>query len=86
MNFFEYTIEVPINEETERRTEDIINMVKDGICCFNLNKIIDEKDEKDNNKRVFILIAHTNISPILYNLFNGLKAKFLCYNKTLVLM
>lgn len=86
MNFFEYNIEVPINEETERRTEDIINMVKEGICCFNLIKISDEDEGENKKKRIFILTSYSNISQILYKLFNGLSAKFICYNKFPVLM
>lgn len=86
MNFFEYIVEMPINEETERRTNDIINMVKDGICCFNLNRISDEELSEDKKKRVFILTSYSNISQFLYKLFNGIPVKFTCYNKIPIYM
>lgn len=86
MNFFEYIIEVPINEAVEKRTEDILNMIKEGICCFNLHKISDEEISEDKKKRTFILTSYSNIAQFLYKLFNGLQVKFTCYNKFPVLM
>ena len=35
MNYLEYTVEFQINEETEKKTKEVMNVVKEGRCGFN---------------------------------------------------
>lgn len=85
MNFLEYTIEVPINEESDKRTTEIMNLIKEGRCCFNLVRYMDD-EENDKKVRTFIITSYSNITQILYQLFNGLMAKYTCFIKTPVNM
>jgi len=50
MNYFEYTVEVEVTEEIEKKTKVIFDMVKDGRSPFNIYKISDETIEGDKNK------------------------------------
>ena len=86
MNYLEYTIEFQINEETEKKTKDIMNVVKEGRCGFNFIKYIDEDDIDDKKKRTFIFTSTSNISQNLFHLFHGIVAKYNCYIKSPVSM
>jgi hypothetical protein len=86
MNHFEYSIDVIVNEDVEKKTTEIIDMVKLGRSPFNLYKIIDEpgNDDKDPKKRTFIILSYSNIHTYIYQLFYGTAAKINCCFKTFV--
>ena len=86
MNHFEYTVDVIVNEEVEKKTKEIIDLVTSGRSPFNLYKIIDEPGNNDNDpkKRTFIIFGYTNIHNYIYQLFNGTSAKISCCFKTYV--
>jgi hypothetical protein len=97
MNYFEYTVEVEVTEEIEKKTKVIFDMVKDGRSPFNIYKISDETIEGDKNKedaenkmtktiRTFTLTSLSNINAIVLQFFRGDCAKFLCFYKTPVIM
>jgi hypothetical protein len=91
MNYLEYTIEFAITNETEKKTNEVIDMIKEGRCAFNIVKIVDEKMDESNEedgkkKRTFILTSYTNISQLLFKLFQGIDARYLCYIKSPVAM
>jgi hypothetical protein len=97
MNYFEYTVEVEVTEEIEKKTKVIFDMVKDGRSPFNIYKISDEPIEGDKNKedsenkmtktiRTFTLTSLSNINGIVLQFFRGDCAKFLCFYKTPVIM
>jgi hypothetical protein len=90
MNYLEYTIEFAITDETEKKTNEVIDMIKEGRCAFNIVKIVDEKIDESNEdgkkKRTFILTSYTNISQLLFKLFQGIDARYLCYMKSQVAM
>jgi|688.fasta_scaffold00882_39 hypothetical protein len=97
MNYFEYTVEVEVTEEIEKKTKVIFDMVKDGRSPFNIYKISDEPIESDKNKedtenktpktiRTFTLTSLSNINGIVLQFFSGDCAKFLCFYKTPVIM
>lgn len=82
MNYLEYTIEFTITDETDKKTKEIMDLVKDGKCAFNFIKYIDEDIEDEKRKRTFILTSYSNISQILFKLFHGIEAKYNCYIKS----
>lgn len=85
MNFFEYTIEIPINETSEKITASLLDAFKSGLCPFNLHNMTDV--DYDNKKtRTIIIMSMYNIHKIIFDLFNGTEAKFRCYYKTAVYM
>jgi hypothetical protein len=97
MNYFEYTVEVEVTDEIEKKTKVIFDMVKDGRSPFNIYKISDESFEGDKNKdenenkttkiiRTFTLTSLSNINAIVLQFFRGDCAKFLCFYKTPVIM
>lgn len=92
MNFFEYTIEVNINETSEKITNNIQKLFISGQCPFNLHKMIDEEtnecDDKDEKKktRTIIITSIYNIHQIVFDLFKGTNANFRCYYKMHVVM
>ena len=88
MNYFEYTVEVEVTDEIEKKTKQIFEMIKDGRSPFNIYKLSDEKIEGDENKkiRVFTLTSLSNISQYVLQFFSGDCAKFLCFHKTPVIM
>lgn len=51
MNFFEYTIEVLVDEKSEKITDNIKQLFISGQCPFNLNKMIDEEYIDENAKK-----------------------------------
>lgn len=51
MNFFEYTIEVLVDEKSEKITNNIKQLFISGQCPFNLNKMIDEEYIDENAKK-----------------------------------
>jgi len=91
MNYLEYTIEYAITDEAEKKTKEVIEMIKEGRCAFNIVKIVDEKinesnEEDGKKKRTLILTSYTNISQLLFKLFQGIDARYLCYMKSQVAM
>lgn len=86
MNYLEYMIEFQITEETEKKTNEIMEIIKKGNCAFNFIKFIDEEESPDKKKRTFIITSYSNISQILFHLFNGIDAKYNCYIKSPVAM
>ena len=92
MNYFEYTVEVEVTEEIEKKTKVLFDMVKEGRSPFNIYKISDEtiEGEKENktNKtiRTFTLTSLSNINSVVLQFFRGDCAKFLCFYKTPVIM
>jgi hypothetical protein len=82
MNYLEYVIEFIITEETEKKTKEIMDIIKEGKCAFNFIKYIDEDDVDEKRKRTFILTSYSNISQILFHLFNGIEVKYSCYIKS----
>lgn len=85
MNYFEYTIEVEITEDVEKKTKLLFDMIKEGRNPFYLHKISDEEDE--NKKiRTFTLTSLSNINQIVLHFFSGNCAKFHCFYKTPVMM
>ena len=97
MNYFEYTVEVEVTDEIEKKTKVLFDMVKDGRSPFNIYKISDEPIEGDKNKdetdnkttktiRTFTLTSLSNINAIVLQFFRGDCAKFLCFYKTPVIM
>ena len=97
MNYFEYTVEVEVTEEIEKKTKVLFDMVKEGRSPFNIYKISDETIEGDKNKedaenkmtktiRTFTLTSLSNINAIVLQFFRGDCAKFLCFYKTPVIM
>lgn len=97
MHYFEYTVEVEVTDEIEKKTKVLFDMVKDGRSPFNIYKISDEpiecdknKDETENKKnkiiRTFTLTSLSNINAIVLQFFRDDCAKFLCFYKTPVIM
>jgi hypothetical protein len=88
MNYFEYTVEVEVTEDIEKKTKNLFEMIKTGRSPFNLYKLSDETLEGDENKKIrtFTLTSFTNINHIILNYFSGNSAKFYCFYKSPVLM
>jgi hypothetical protein len=88
MNYFEYTVEVEVTEDVEKKTKNLFDMIKDGRNPFYLYKMVDEIIEGDENKknRTFTLTSLSNINNIVIHFFSGNCAKFHCFYKTPVLM
>jgi hypothetical protein len=86
MNYLEYVIEFIITEETEKKTKEIMDIIKEGKCAFNFIKYIDEDDVDNKKKRTFILTSYSNISQMLFHLFNGIEVKYSCYIKSPIMM
>ena len=82
MNYLEYSVEFTITEETEKKTREIMDLIKEGRCAFNFIKFIDEDIGDDKKKRTFILTSYSNISQLLFKLFNGIEAKYVCHIKS----
>jgi hypothetical protein len=83
-NYFEYNIEVPINDYLDKNTENLINY---------LNKLSPQpfiiqywKDDEETKKRRFLVNTHYNIHNLIYHLFNPFQASYVCYYKTRVVM
>jgi|688.fasta_scaffold1555668_2 hypothetical protein len=85
MNFFEYTIELPVDETTETITNNIQNMITKGLCPFNLHKWTDD-DYDDKKTRTIVITSLYNIHQIIYDLFKGVNAKYRCFYRTHVYM
>jgi hypothetical protein len=62
MNYLEYSVEFTITEETEKKTREIMDLIKEGRCAFNFIKFIDE-DIGDDKKKI-----NTLLSDIINNL------------------
>ena len=88
MNYFEYTVEVEVTEEVEKKTKYLFDMIKNGTNPFYLCKITDEIIEDDENKKIrtFTLTSLSNINHIIINFFREYCAKFHCFYKTPVMM
>jgi hypothetical protein len=88
MNYFEYTVEVEVTEDVEKKTKYLFDMIKDGRNPFYLYKMVDEIIEGDENKKIrtFTLTSLSNINNIVIHFFSGNCAKFHCFYKTPVLM
>ena len=88
MNFFEYTVEVEVTEDIEKKTKQLFDMIKDGRSPFNLYKLSDETLDGDEKKKIrtFTLTSITNINQIVLHYFSGNCAKFYCFYKSPVLM
>ena len=82
MNYLEYTIEFDVTEESEKKTTEVMELIKEGRCAFNFIKSIDEEIESDKKKRTFILTSYSNISQLLFKLFHGIEAKYTCHIKS----
>jgi hypothetical protein len=88
MNYFEYTVEVEVTEDIEKKTKQLFDMIKDGRSPFNLYKLSDETLDGDEKKKIrtFTLTSITNINHIVLHYFSGNCAKFYCFYKSPVLM
>lgn len=88
MNYFEYTVEVEVTEEIEKKTEFILNMIKEGKNPFNLYKISDETLDGEEKKKIrtFTLTSLSNINQIVLQYFSGHCAKYYCFYKSPVMM
>jgi hypothetical protein len=88
MNYFEYTVEVEVTEDVEKKTKQLFDMIKDGRSPFNLYKLSDETLDGDEKKKIrtFTLTSITNINQIVLHYFSGNCAKFYCFYKSPVLM
>ena len=88
MNYFEYTVEVEVSEDVEKKTKNLFDMIKDGRNPFYLCKMADEIIEGDENKKIrtFTLTSLSNINHIILHFFSGNCAKFHCFYKTPVMM
>ena len=86
MNYLEYTIEFDITEETEKKTNEVMELIKEGKCAFNFIKFVDEETVNDKKKRTFILTSYSNISQLLFKLFHGIEAKYMCHIKSPIAM
>ena len=86
MNYLEYTIEFIVTEETDKKTNEIMDFIKEGRCAFNFIKFIDEELENDKKQRTFILTSYSNISQLLFKVFNGIEAKYYCHIKSPISM
>jgi hypothetical protein len=88
MNYFEYTVEVEVTEDIEKKTKQLFDMIKDGRSPFNLYKLSDETLDGDEKKKIrtFTLTSITNINQIVLHYFSGNCAKFYCFYKSPVLM
>jgi hypothetical protein len=90
MNYFEYTVEVEVTDDIEKKTKQLFDMIKDGRNPFYLQKFTDNKIDEDENKtktiRTFILTSSSNINHIILHYFSGNCAKFHCFYKTHVMM
>ena len=82
MNYLEYTIEFDVTEETEKKTNEVMELIKEGRCAFNFIKFVDEEFDNDKKKRTFILTSYSNISQLLFKLFHGIEAKYICHIKS----
>ena len=85
MNHFEYTIEVPIDETSEKITLNIQELITKGLSPFNLQRWTDD-DFEDKKTRTIIITSGFNIHQLVFDLFKGTNAKFRCYYKTVVFM
>jgi hypothetical protein len=89
MNYFEYTVEVELTEEIEKKTKELFDAIKTGKCILNIYKISDEPFEEGDKKKIvrtFTLTSLTNINHIILQFFNGHTATYYCYYKTQVIM
>jgi hypothetical protein len=89
MNYFEYTVEVELTEEIEKKTKELFETIKTGRCVLNIQKISDETFEEGEKKKIvrtFTLTSLTNINQVILHFFNGHRATFYCYYKTPVMM
>ena len=86
MNYFEYTVEVEVTEDLEKKTKILFDMIKDGRNPFYLYKMSDETIDENKKIRTFTLTSLYNINQIIINFFSGNCAKFHCFYKTPVIM
>jgi hypothetical protein len=86
MNYFEYTVEVEVTEDLEKKTKILFDMIKDGRNPFYLYKMSDETIDENKKIRTFTLTSLSNINQIIINFFSGNCAKFHCFYKTPVIM
>ena len=86
MNYFEYTVEVEVTEDVEKKTKYLFDMIKDGRNPFYLYKMSDETIDENKKIRTFTLTSLSNINHIIINFFSGNCAKFHCFYKTPVIM
>jgi hypothetical protein len=86
MNYFEYTVEVEVTEDLEKKTKILFDMIKDGRNPFYLYKMSDETIDENKKIRTFTLTSLSNINHIIINFFSGNCAKFHCFYKTPVIM
>jgi hypothetical protein len=89
MNYFEYTVEVELTEEIEKKSKELIDAIKTGKCILNIHKISDETFEEGEKKKIvrtFTLTSLTNINQVILHFFKGYCATYHCYYKTPVMM
>jgi hypothetical protein len=82
--FFEYTIEAPVNNDLDKNTEYLMEFINNH--AHHPFQIQHWKDYEERNSRVFLITSQQNIHNLIYFLFKPFQASYTCYVKTRVSM
>jgi hypothetical protein len=83
MSYFEYVIEVPVDDKVEDKTKELLSVINNvGARPFNLSNYVDRDNGNETKSRVFTIIAYSNINHLMAQLFYGYATKVCCYFKT----
>jgi hypothetical protein len=91
MSYFEYIVEVPVDDKVEDKTKELLAMVNNvSSPLFYINEYYDRvtgvSGETETKKRTFTIMAYANINHIMGQLFYGYATKISCYHKTPVIV
>ena len=81
--FFEYSVEVQINDELDNYTDNIIKYMNYSLPPFQIQYW---KDDEEKKIRTFFINSQVNVHNLIYTLFNPLNPVYTCYYKTRVVM
>ena len=80
---FEYTVEVELNDELDKYTENLIKYVNYNYPPFQIQYC---KDDDEKIIRTYFLHSTVNAHNVIYTLFNPLRPVYTCYHKTRIVM
>jgi len=83
-NYFEYNIEVPINDDLDKNTENVITYLNQSSPQPFIIQYW--KDDEETKTRRILINSQFNIHDLIYFLFTPFKASYTCYYKTRVVM
>jgi hypothetical protein len=82
MSYFEYVVEVPVDDKVEDKTRELLAVINNvGSRPFSLSNYVDS-DVNETKTRKFTIIAYSNINHLMAQLFYGYATKVSCYFKT----